>query len=430
MSASLLVLYFKLNVLLVVAFASWGVIKRLARLLGFEVDQGRQLRIARLLLLGLVAITALAPLASPWLSGVAPTFTDGITAIAGFDARLPQDFALRAATVTPGTGLLLLLAAGLIWQFNRLALQLRRLRGIVADATEWKRLHGIRLLVSERITAPFSTRALGPRLVVLPMTLLHSPRNLRLAVKHELQHMRNGDLEWIVALELLTVLCFWNPCAWLWRNEFDCLQEFACDEALIGRRRVAPLAYGECLLEVASANTDAPLAAASNMTPRFSLFGNPSSRLKRRILMLMQASRPQHHVFKSVCYSVLALAGMAPAALVVFAAETAGPAVNVVPITRVNPMYPAEALANKQQGWVQLEFGIDEAGNVVDPTVLKSCTWQPPETRETCQPTDTFAGVALAALSEWKYQPAVENGVAVRRDGIQTILRFQLENDE
>ena len=85
---------------------------------------------------------------------------------------------------------------------------------------------------------------------MLPSDLLVSPHNLKLAIKHELQHVRNHDLEWLILLEALKAMCSWNPAVWLWHNEFDCLQEFACDEVLVNERPVSRSGYGNCLLEV------------------------------------------------------------------------------------------------------------------------------------------------------------------------------------
>jgi beta-lactamase regulating signal transducer with metallopeptidase domain len=372
----------------------------------------------------------MALLAGDWLSVAAGMLTDSITVTSGADARLSRAYAAVGSITAQSALFSILLLAGAAWYLSVLARQMRHLRAIIAASVEWKCLHGIRLLVCNRITAPFSTRALGARAVVLPMALVESPRNLRLAIKHELQHVRSGDLEWIIALELLKVLCFWNPAAWLWRNEFDCLQELACDEALVGRHRVAPLTYGTCLLEVASANTDAPLLAASNMTPRFVLFGNTHSQLKRRILMLTQVRSTRYRALKSLCYGVLTAIGMAPAALVVLAADSAAQEPNLIPLVRVNPDYPVEALANQRHGYVMLEFGTDEQGNVMNPTVKESCSWTPPATQEACESDELFAGVALAALAQWKYEPKQENGVAVQRKGIRTILRFSLKDSD
>jgi hypothetical protein len=262
------------------------------------------------------------------------------------------------------------------------------------------------------------------------MHLLESPRNLRLAVKHELQHVRNGDLEWVILLEAVKVLCFWNPAAWLWHNEFDCLQEFACDEALVARRHVTPQAYGTCLLEVASVNSGNALLAASNMVPKFSWWQDTQSQLKRRITMLTNTRGKKHPVLKSLGYAVLAGLGMTQTVLMVFAADSGSNAV-ARPLVRINPDYPQQALTENMEGWVNIEFNISESGAVVEPTIVDNCAWPNGEDAPApCKPDDMFNESALAAIARWRYQPKEENGQPVAQEGVHTIIRFMLENED
>ena len=54
-------------------------------------------------------------------------------------------------------------------------------------------------------------------------------------------------------------------------------------------------------------------------------------------------------------------------------------------------------------------------GTVKDPVVVDA------------MPKNIFDDAALKAIARWRYNPKVENGVAVERVGVQTIIRFQLE---
>lgn len=72
-----------------------------------------------------------------------------------------------------------------------------------------------------------------------------------LAVRHELQHHRQKDTSWAFGIELLRCGFYLNPALLLWKRELIELQEFSCDEALIGRESVSPLEYGSCLVRVA-----------------------------------------------------------------------------------------------------------------------------------------------------------------------------------
>ena len=95
---------------------------------------------------------------------------------------------------------------------------------------------------------------------------------------------------------------------------------------------------------------------------------------------------------------------------------SAGSDRDIVPLVRIPPEYPARAQQRGIEGWVLLEFTITPSGTVQDPKVIDA------------DPKGIFDDAALKALSRWKYNPKVENGVAVERRGIRVILRFDLED--
>ena len=88
----------------------------------------------------------------------------------------------------------------------------------------------------------------------------------------------------------------------------------------------------------------------------------------------------------------------------------------VAPLVRVNPEYPRRALERGIEGWVHVRFTITTAGTVKDLVVVDS------------EPKGVFDEAATKAVQRWRYNPRVENGVAVERVGEQTLLRFKLEN--
>jgi periplasmic protein TonB len=89
---------------------------------------------------------------------------------------------------------------------------------------------------------------------------------------------------------------------------------------------------------------------------------------------------------------------------------------DVIPVVRNNPDYPPRALAANIEGWVQVQFSVTATGAVRDATVVAS------------EPGTIFDEAALKAIARWRYNPRVEAGVAVERVGLQTLLRFELEN--
>jgi protein TonB len=86
-----------------------------------------------------------------------------------------------------------------------------------------------------------------------------------------------------------------------------------------------------------------------------------------------------------------------------------------IPIVRVPPEYPARERAKGVEGWVKVQFSITAIGTVRDAIVVDA------------EPKGSFEDAALKAISRWRYNPKVEGGVPVERVGLQTVIRFQLE---
>ena len=97
---------------------------------------------------------------------------------------------------------------------------------------------------------------------------------------------------------------------------------------------------------------------------------------------------------------------------------SAGSDRDVIPLVRIAPDYPPRALSRGLEGWVKVQFTITPTGTVKDPKVVDA------------MPKEMFDDAALKAIARWRYNPRVEGGVAVERVGVQTIIRFQLENEK
>lgn len=88
---------------------------------------------------------------------------------------------------------------------------------------------------------------------------------------------------------------------------------------------------------------------------------------------------------------------------------------DTVPIVRVPPQYPAAAAERGIEGWVKVQFSVTATGSVRDAVVVAS------------EPGTVFDAAAIAAVARWRYNPRVEGGVAVERVGLETLLRFSLD---
>lgn len=82
---------------------------------------------------------------------------------------------------------------------------------------------------------------------------------------------------------------------------------------------------------------------------------------------------------------------------------------DVIPIVRIDPQWPREALLEGTEGWVEVEFTILADGSVADPEVIQS------------EPPRLFERNAMRAILRWKFKPRIIDGQAVERRAVQRI---------
>jgi protein TonB len=100
--------------------------------------------------------------------------------------------------------------------------------------------------------------------------------------------------------------------------------------------------------------------------------------------------------------------------------SAAGPVSSIsppAPLKREFPGYPRGAQKRGIEGWVLLEFTVDERGAVVAPRVVEAV------------PPGIFDAIALEAITKWKYEPAMDGGKAVVAPGMRVKLNFQLKDE-
>ncbi len=167
-----------------------------------------------------------------WMSRT--VFTQNVTTLGS-----PLGIAVAAFIVT-----------GLCFYAARLLRNAVKIRSVIRHGFLWRSLRGIDIVLTDRVDVPFSTRGLGHRYIVLPSALLSQADDLRIAVAHELQHMRQGDLGWEIAIEALRPLFFWNPGFAYLKREIEEMRELACDQQVLIRRQIGVQDYCDCLLRV------------------------------------------------------------------------------------------------------------------------------------------------------------------------------------
>lgn len=85
-----------------------------------------------------------------------------------------------------------------------------------------------------------------------------------------------------------------------------------------------------------------------------------------------------------------------------------------LPLYRVEPNYPARALKRNIEGFVVLQFTIDETGK---PTAIEVVD---------ANPRRMFEREAIQALRSWKYQPKLLDGKTISQPGQTVKLEFKI----
>ena len=88
---------------------------------------------------------------------------------------------------------------------------------------------------------------------------------------------------------------------------------------------------------------------------------------------------------------------------------------DVLPIVRIDPQWPREALVEGIEGYVVVEVTIGADGSVKDVRVIQA------------EPRRMFDRNVIRAVLKWKFKPRIINGVPVERKAIQ-MLEFTLDD--
>jgi beta-lactamase regulating signal transducer with metallopeptidase domain len=144
------------------------------------------------------------------------------------------------------------------------------------------KIHNTYILYTDVSTVPFCWSFAGSNYIAVPAALLEQQDDKRLAIRHELQHIRQGDTSWLHFMQIIRLFCFWNPFLKSWMKWLGELQEYACDEEIILRRKTSPSAYAQCLVNAARHNAASELFSNGVIA----INGISKSLLYRRVNML------------------------------------------------------------------------------------------------------------------------------------------------
>ncbi len=333
--------YINVNILLILAFGVWCLARMLLRPLGMIHAYTTQLRLLNGGFLA-VAVSPVLILLLTKFGAITPQFTINLSDIV-VAQYLQGNFDMRPAALEEFLGLRSRLASDVL-ELNsyssifisgfiltgaglfaaRFIIAIYALRRIINQSHVWHRFGNLRLLISDTVQVPFSTRTLTRRYVVIPSSMLTNVKDLRIAIGHEFQHMRQFDLEWEIALELLRPVFFWNPAYYLWKRQVEQLRELSCDQRVLARKRYDAKDYCACLLHVCQNSLEKrhllsvalPKVALIQMDN--SLFGhNPSLFLRQRVVSLLEGNVEKHPktVFLALMIPLLAVIAISAIAI-------------------------------------------------------------------------------------------------------------------
>ncbi len=331
---ALLDAFINANILFVICFALWLVVRMGMHHFGLKHAFGTQLKLLNLLF---VAIAGAPFIAAAYRamqgSGVDPgmniNLSDAVVAYylnggfqmdsSKFEALvLMRDNFILSILSADGLAVQLVIALflfGLAVGLLRLALSVACLWRIVTGSYAWRNFGRIRIRLSDRTLVPFSTRGFRNYYVVIPSHMLSETAELKVAVAHELQHIRQGDLEWEIALEALKPFFFLNPAYHAWKRQVEHLRELNCDHHVLLNGRIDVRAYCETLLSVCQKTLRRDRAfvlAVPKVTlvtaDRSSLFNPKHGFLEHRILSALDSKRTRFQPFVFVAISVPLLA--------------------------------------------------------------------------------------------------------------------------
>lgn len=78
------------------------------------------------------------------------------------------------------------------------------------------------------------------------------------------------------------------------------------------------------------------------------------------------------------------------------------------------PRYPARALREGIEGWVQVEFTVNKEGEVIDPIVVDA------------EPEGYFEESSLTAVRKFRFEPIQEDGSPVVTEDVQYVFTYRL----
>jgi TonB family protein len=337
--------------------------------------------------------------------------------VASEGLRFPP--ALLGLTVGLYATVTLYFAARFVWRWLRLR-ELERsahaviLTGAAESAwrrgTRWFGVERVALVQARQIFAPL-TMGIAKKCVMLPSKMVAEfPHGeLETVIGHELAHVKRMDFAKNLAYELLSLGVSYHPGVWFTRQRLTESREMVCDA--MAAEVSGSKEYAQSLLKLAGL-----LLQGKTVRVPYAIGVLDSSTLERRLMKLTEMKQEIGRVRRGVALGACVVLGVAAATSAVAlrvgvdqkGSDTQKPVHSVMVkadvmqkqiVTKVPPVYPQEAKAERIQGKVVLEAVIGKDGHVEHLKVVSG----PKELQQS----------ALDAVRQWVYKPYLVNGNAV-----------------
>lgn len=292
----------------------------------------------------------------------------------------------------------------LCWIAGSLCVLLRSIAGMTylawqarnSTATDGFESNGVAVRMAN-ITTPVLWGWLRPTILMPSESSGWTIERKRLAIAHELAHHDRRD-NWAVLISIAAQAMYWfHPLVWRLAADAERQRELACDDRVL-TRGASSSEYAGLLVDIARQHSSPVLFGCA-------MFRN-KNHLKGRIMHILQFRKTEHSrrnrfAIASAISILLLGCTLIPAAVDQQKVYKIGGDVTAPKVLhKVEPSYAPEPKRDKIQGSVLLGLIITADGQPQDIHVIRSLNLD-------------LDRNAVEAVSQWEFQPATKNGVAV-----------------
>ncbi|MCA9067583.1 MAG: M56 family metallopeptidase [Planctomycetaceae bacterium] len=157
---------------------------------------------------------------------------------------------------------------------------------ILRDSQDFHELETLpRLYVSPSLQSPFCWQVHRPYIVIPEFLLDFDPDELRLVLRHELEHLQTGHPLTLFIQRLVEIVYWFHPMVWWASRQAADTREFACDDAAVSSRKEI-VNYLKSLLKIVERADEETDTRSIDLA-----FGRGRSMLTRRATRLVILAR-------------------------------------------------------------------------------------------------------------------------------------------